>query len=279
MTRLGWVVATGFMLAACGSTPSGTPDASSAGAERLTLLPRKAPGAASFERRLRDRALAQGRQGRLAEAALSWEILTVLRPESSDYRDRLADTQRLIDTVIPERLQRGAQAHKRGELDVATAHYLTVVSLQPEHRTAAEALRQIERDRNKRLYLGKPSRLTLTRRAAAEAQVAPAIPPVPLDVNEVEHASMLAAQGEFNAAIALLERHLAVDKEDAEACQLLADIQLRKAEKQPGKDAGALHRRGAGHDESSARTAAQRKMARSGEVASASGRLGECASP
>ena len=192
--------------------------------------------AGTFEQRLRERASTQGRQGRLAEAATSWEILTVLRPDSREYRERLDDTRRLIDTAVPERLQRGAQALKRGETDVATAHYLAALALQPDNAQAAEALRSIERERNKRL-LGKPSRLSLTRRTLQESQMATA-PGIanPLDRNELEHAAMLGAQGEFDEAIGLLERHYAADKRDTAACHLLADMYYQKAEKLLARD-------------------------------------------
>jgi tetratricopeptide (TPR) repeat protein len=223
-----WVAAA---LAACGSAPpADTP--SSPRDDAAPAQARLLPSASNFEQRLRDRALSQGRQGRLAEAAVSWEILTVLRPELPEYRDRLGETRRLIASAVPERMQRGAQAYKRGELEVAATLYLAALALEPDQPQAAEALRQIERDRNKRSYLGKPSRITLTRRASTEAQMAA----VASDRNELEHAAMLGTQGEFDDAIALLERQLATDRRDAAACQMLADMYFQKAEKQAGRD-------------------------------------------
>ena len=64
-------------------------------------------------------------------------------------------------------LQRAALAQKHGEFDTATTNYLLVLSLQPDNAQAADALRAIERDRNKRSYLGKLSRVTLARRPSA----------------------------------------------------------------------------------------------------------------
>ncbi|HEV7913331.1 MAG TPA: hypothetical protein VGP22_06160, partial [Albitalea sp.] len=223
-----------LVIAACGtSPPAGN---SSEAPDDVPAAAARPPSAGGYEQRLRERALTQGRQGKLAEAALSWEVLTVLRPESTDYRDRLAETRRLIDATVPERLQRGAQSLKRGELDSAAVQYLAALALQPDQPQAAEALRSIERERNKRSFLGKYSRVTLTRRAAAEAQMSTPGTTVPLDRNELEHAAMLGTQGEFDDAIALLERHLAVDKRDTAACQLLADMVFQKAEKQIGRD-------------------------------------------
>jgi len=198
-------------------------------------------GAAGYEQRLNERAQAQGRQGRLAEAALSWEILTVLRPDSVEYRDRLAETRRLVDGALADSLHRAAQASRRNDLDAAATHYLAALALQPDNAQTAEALRGIERERNRRSYLGKPSRLAQTRRAGNEPRMAGPAPAVPLDRNEVEHAAMLVAQGEYDDAIGLLERHVALDKRDTAACRLLADTYLQKGEKLlPGDKAGAL---------------------------------------
>jgi tetratricopeptide (TPR) repeat protein len=227
----------GAMVAACGTTEPRPPAPREDVAAPVALARPPAP-TGGFEQRLHDRALTQGRQGRLADAATSWELLTVLRPNASEYRDGLNETRRLIDTAVAERLQRAQQALKRRELDTATAQYLSVLALQPDHEQAAEALRGIERERNKQAYLGKFSRITLTRRATADAQIASAGPAVPLDRNDLEHAAMLGTQGEFDDAIVLLERHLAADRSDTKACQLLADMYFQKAEKQLARDKG-----------------------------------------
>ena len=226
-------------LAGCASAPSFTP--ASAMQDDGGPVVRMLVPATGYEQRLRERALGQGRQGRIAEAALSWEILTVLRPDIADYRDRLAEIRRVADVALADRLQRAAQAARRNDLDTAATHYLAVLALQPDHAQAAEALRGIERERNKRSYLGKPSRLTLTRRATTDAQMAGTASSLPLDRNELEHAALLGTQGEYDDAIVLLERYLSLDKRDPAACRLLADMYLRKGEKQLPRDkAGAL---------------------------------------
>lgn len=223
----------------CG-TPTPPPSALSEPDEVPSAAPRATPPIA-FEQRLRDRAASQARQGRLAEAATSLEVLTVLRPEERDYRERLAEIRRLIDVAVPERMQRGAQALKRGELDAAAIQYLSALALQPDNAAAAEAMRSVERERNKRSFLGKPSRLTLTRRAVTDGQTPPSRTGPALDRNELEHAAMLATQGEYDDAIALLERHLGADRRDVSACKQLADLYYQKAEKQWPRDrAGAI---------------------------------------
>ena len=232
MTHLPFMRAAAFgvlVLAGCASAPS-APDLPKDD-DVPTTPQRQATGADGFEQRVRESALQLGRQGQLAEAATSWEILTVLRPDHREYRDRLRETQELISQVVPDRMQRGAQALKRGELDAAAAHYLAALALAPDNPQAADALRSIERERNKRSYLGKASRVTLARRPANDARIA-ASP----DRNTLEHAAMLAGQGELDDAISLLERQLAADRRNTAACQLLADVYVQKADKQAPRD-------------------------------------------
>lgn len=228
---------------ACASMPppdaSGPPDA--AHTAPATSVPHPSPDSravSDFESQLRERATLQGRQGRLAEAATAWEVLIVLRPDEEAYRDRLSQTRRLIAAAVSERQQRGAQAQRRGDLDAATTNYLAALALQPDHAGLADALRQIERERNGRNFLGKPSRLTLVRRPA-EVRNSASTAGTPVDRNSVEHAAMLGTQGEYDDAIALLERHLTASRRDIAACRLLAEMYFQKAEKQPPGDRAA----------------------------------------
>lgn len=112
-------------------------------------------------------------KGQWAEAAWAWEVLTVLRPQEQSYRERLLAVQGQIDAGVAERMQKAQQAQAKGDLDGATQHYLTALGLQPDNAKAADALRAIEKERNKRSYLGTPSRITL-RRAAEPKPLTPA---------------------------------------------------------------------------------------------------------
>jgi tetratricopeptide (TPR) repeat protein len=198
--------------------------------------------AGSYEQRLREQARTQVRQGRLADAAVSWEVLSVLRPDVAEYRERMNETHRAIEAAAAERLRNGQLAHKRGDFEGATKQYLAVLALQPEHEQAADGLRAIERERNRINYLGKYSRITLERRGgsglAATAKRPPAVP----EGNEVEHAAMLRTQGELDAAIALLERHIALHGPDNKACQMLAEISVQKNRQSGGANARAAAR-------------------------------------
>ena len=237
--RLGFAALACATLVACGSTPPAAPlDAPYDEAPRSADPTLPAP--AAFEQAQRERALGFVAQKRWAEAALAWEVLTVLRPDGADYRERLVDAQRQIAAGVAERMPRAAQAAQRGDIDAAAQLYLAVLALQPNHEAAADALRAIERERNKRNYLGKYSRITLTRRAIADAEM-PSASARMSNRNELEHASLLAGDGEFDEAIGLLERRVGADRRDDQARRLLASVYYRKAESLVSRDkAGAI---------------------------------------
>lgn len=152
MTRSGWMLLA-VLAAGCAGVPEGSgsdsPSAAGDPAPRLASLGDTPPESA-YELKLRQRALTQGRQGRLADAAVTWEVLTVLRPASTAYREHLRETRRLIDSALADAMSRAQQAHRRGELDTAAAQYLAALSLKPDHAAAADALRAIERERIRR---------------------------------------------------------------------------------------------------------------------------------
>lgn len=225
-------IASCTLFVACAGAP---PERPAPQPERAMPAPmaRTSPHAA-FEQRQRERALGLARQGRLADAALTWEVLTVLRPDDANYRERLADMRRQIHAAVAERLPRATQAAKRGELEGSTQLFLEVLALEPGQAEAAEGLRAIERERVKRNHLGKYARLTLTRRAISDSEL---VPVHKLDErNAIEHASMLAGQGDFNDAIALLERRVSANPREEAASLLLADIYFRRVQAQPDLD-------------------------------------------
>jgi tetratricopeptide (TPR) repeat protein len=248
------------LLAACGTAPPAVkPPAEAAPLPPVTT----ASPLPAFEKAQQERALALARQGRLADAAVAWEVLSVLRPDVAEYRDRLAEARQQIDEGVADHLQKAEQARKRGDLDAAQAQYLQVLSLQPEHAVAADALRATERERNKRSYLGKRSRITLARRPAVEAADAGA------DRNDLEHAAMLSSAGEFDEAIALLEKRLAANPRDGAARSALSDVYYQKADKLgPRRKAAAIAalEKAVRLDPGNARAVALLKVMRTGEA-------------
>lgn len=145
-------------------------------------------------------------KGQWAEAAWAWEVLTVLRPQEPSYRERLMAVQGQIDAGVAERMQKAQQAQAKGDLDGATQHYLTALSLQPDNAKAADALRVIEKERNRRSYLGTPSRITLRRgtegkpmtpaqaKAAAAKEAREAKEAAAREAKEAKEAARLAAK-------------------------------------------------------------------------------------
>ena len=232
------------LCAACSTAPTALPGADSLPPQEEARG--RSAGAAAFEQRWHERALAQSRAGRLGEATQSWEILAALRPDVGEYRERLAATRRQVDAAVPERLQRAQQAWKRGELDAASTQFLSVLALKPGEAQAADALRAIERERNRALYLGKPSRITLARGngtgALHGAKPASTQASNQADRNDVEHAALLRTQGESEAAITLLEKYVAARGTDPAACRMLSELYLQRTGagrmKQPASPAG-----------------------------------------
>lgn len=165
-------------LAACGNQPPAPPGPAPAPRPApAAAAPSRADGIEAFEREHRERAEIAQRQGRLADAALSWEVLAALKPQRSEYRERLAATRAQIQAALDDRLAKGAAAKKRGELDAAVQHYLAALALEPAQDTAADALRGIERERQKR-HAGRLARDPLQRRSNGEADPrTPASPP------------------------------------------------------------------------------------------------------
>ncbi len=213
-----------LLLHGCASrTPGSTPPPVVAAAR-----PAAVDAAETYERALLDRLATARRMGHWADAATSLELLATLRPESAAYRADLLDVRRLGALAAAERLQRASQAQRRGDVAGAEQAYLAALAVDPDNTEAAQALRALERDRNRRQFLGRPSRSTLMRRDAPQA-LAMAPDGTPADRNELEHAALLTAQGEVDAAIALLEQRM-TRWPDTTTRRLLADACQRKAD-------------------------------------------------
>jgi hypothetical protein len=106
----------------------------------------------------RARAEADAREGRLADALVQWEILALLRPDVQEYQDEMDRTRRQIRDRTASLLQAASDARRRGNLDQAAMNYLRVLSIDRTHAAAAESLREIERERTRRVYLNRPPR-------------------------------------------------------------------------------------------------------------------------
>lgn len=220
------VALAGIALVGCASTPTRAPP--------VEPVHEKAPTEAvlTFEAEQREKAVGATRRNALEEAALAWEVLVVLRPDVTEYRERLRDTRKRIEEDVSERLAGAALAARQGDLDGATRKYLEVLALQPDNEPADDALRALERERNRRNTRNKSAHPTIAR-AAQAAQANGEKPVVSNEMatrNDLEHASMLADNGEFDEAIGLLQTRLAGNSRDAVIRRLLAEVYFRKAE-------------------------------------------------
>lgn len=228
------------LLSACSQAPVAI---DSSGEPALPVL-QDSPNAA-FEQQQRERAKDLTRQGAFGEAAIAWEVLALLRPDVVEYAENLRRTQSRIEARVAQRMLAADQARRRGEADQAAQLYLHALADDPLNAQAAQALRAIERERNKRNYLGKPSRLTLTRYATAEAEQSRAALSS-VDRNDLEHASLLMHQSEYAEAIRILERYVKVFPQDEAARKALADACYQLAERKQANEptaAQALLRR------------------------------------
>jgi tetratricopeptide (TPR) repeat protein len=214
-------------LAACGTTQQPPAVAAS------PVIQASAPPADLQQRTLtefeaRQRALADtaGAQGRWAEAIAALEILHALKPADEALVQQLTRAQGAAEAAARERLQIGRQANQRGDSEAAARAYLEALMLSPAMTEAADALRAIERERVRRQHLGKLSRYAIGNTAAA-LQAEPVSQAVQ---NEIEHATMLADQGEFDGAVATLKP--LADRRGAEqqVVSLLAEVYFRQAE-------------------------------------------------
>lgn len=189
----------------------------------------------AFEEQQLAQAHVQAAQGHLGEAATHWEVLTVLRPNEPRYAQQLAQVHAQIEREANAKLSAGKAAHKRGATDEASQHYLAVLALQPDNEAAAEGLRAIEREHNQRDHLGRYARLTLGSRANKDnkdSQQKGELTANALSAqrNDLEHAALLAGQGEFDDAITLLSQRLTARPQDTAVKELLADVYFRQAE-------------------------------------------------
>lgn len=221
-----------LLLAACAGpspqtapTPSAAPPIATGSAKQETALD-------AFRRRQQEVAQAAEQQSRWADAAWAWDVVLALEPDDLEAQARRAAAAKAADKAAGERLQQARAAQQRGAMDAAVQLYLEALALRPDDPAAASALREIEVARAARRSASAVA-VRAAPRAAARAPAptagaaAAAAPPGPR--NEFEHAGMLARQGEFEAAIKLLEPLALAPGGDREARNALADVYYRQA--------------------------------------------------
>jgi tetratricopeptide (TPR) repeat protein len=209
-----------------GPPPAATPDKTAA-QEPGTALP-------VFQQQHQAAAQAAEQRGQWTQALWHLDVLLALAPADADLQRRHANAQQAAQRAAADVQQRARQARARGDHESATRFFLEVLSLAPGDAEAAEALRALERERVKRQHLGLLSRNTLNRRMGAEPPIAsnttPAATSGGADRNELEHASLLAGQGEVEGAIAVLRPLVTSRRADPAVRRMLADLYVRQAD-------------------------------------------------
>jgi hypothetical protein len=188
------------------------------------------PALPAFEARQREAADSATQRGRWAEAIWALDVLQALNPNDATLKARRAQAEESVKLAASERRQQATLAQQRGDGEAATRLHLEVLSLQPTpglQAEAAEALRALERERVARQHLGISARQAFARSPGQETLNVKA---ASAGRNDVEHASMMAAQGDVGGAIALLKPVNVQPNADPAARRLLADLYLRQAE-------------------------------------------------
>jgi tetratricopeptide (TPR) repeat protein len=239
-----------LLLAAC-TTPPGAPSPRaepppSGQVQRSTDLPtppqRRLAAIELFEQNHRTAAEIAAAKGRWNEALWAWDVVLALKPDDADAQAGRRKAEASAQAAVVDRLPRAAQARSRGDLEQATRLYLEVLALRPGHAEAADALRTIERDRSRRQAVGPFARAMVPGSASA-AKNAPARSARAAGTRvDLEHASLLAGQGEIDAAIALLQPAPGAQRLDAAARALLADLYVKQADKLVASDKAAAIR-------------------------------------
>lgn len=120
------------------------------------------PPADTIEQSYRQRAAALTADRRLGDAVVQWELLTVLRPDSREYRNELEAARRRAAEAADAHVKAGEQARQRGNLDQAQTLFLRALSADPANAQAASALKAIETERTRRAWLTRPPRVPYT---------------------------------------------------------------------------------------------------------------------
>ncbi len=218
-----------LLLAGCaglgGPAPGAAVTPPSAEALAAEAQARQLAGFVARQRQLAEDAEARGEWAR---AAWAWEALQALRPEEPAAAARLLRARQAADSLSTLRVQQARLALQLNDLDSARDLFLRALVAQPEQPDAIEGLRALERERVRQQM------------QAQAARVAPARQGRPVRA-ELEHASLLAMQGELDGAIALLLPLAQARPSDASARRSLSDLYLQQAEAQyPVEPAKAL---------------------------------------
>lgn len=173
---------------------------------------------AAFEQQTREQADQLMEAGRWAEAVVQWEILTLFRPHQAEYAGKLAEARNQASNSASESLVAAVEARKRGETRRAETLYLRALSADPGSVAAADALREMERERATSAYSSQMARASIAPRSRSTARKVSET-----DRRDFDAAVMLMHQGDYSASVQNLQGYLKRYPQDETGKRALAD--------------------------------------------------------
>ncbi len=199
-----------------------------------------------FEDRQRASAETAMQQRRWADALWAWDVVLALEPRDAKAREQRNKARAQAEAAAAERRARAQQARQKGDTEGAMRLYLEALAQWPPDAESADALREMERQRTRRGNVNgyrAPGTVPARRPYPDDGRTTAA---VVTGHNEIEHASLLASQGDLDAAIAMLQPLSIGRRPDPAVRSRLADFYWRKADQIAAKDPeaaiGALQR-------------------------------------
>lgn len=153
------MAALGALLAGCATPP--TPDAPPAPVRAPSATTMQQPHMAAIEQAYLEKAQTCMRERRWADALVQWELLALLNPSAQNYRDEIEALRKHIRSTAAELLNAAEMARRRGNLNQATLEYLRVLNVDRGNIAAAQALREMEKERARRQYLNRAPRMAM----------------------------------------------------------------------------------------------------------------------
>lgn len=225
-----------LLLSACAGTAP-QPSGPSASDRPPYPLERGKDAVARFEEKQRTLAETAMQQRRWVDALWAWDVVLALDPRDVRAREQRSKARTQAEAAAADRRVRAQQARQKGDTEGAMRLYLEALAQWPDDAESADALREMERQRARRGnvtgYRASPA--TVARRPYAEEGKSAAADVV-VGHNEIEHASLLASQGDLDAAIAMLQPLSMGRRPDPAVRSRLADFYWRKGEQLAAKD-------------------------------------------
>ncbi len=194
------------VLSLLGACASPSTDVSQAAPARSQVVAEVDPALVAFEQRHRQAAQAASNEGRLADALWHWDIVLALHPHDESVRRQRTQLLDRAQAQVQDRMNKAQQAQQQGHTDSAQRLYMEALAAQPTHRAAADALREMERQRTRRgqVNAGFTMKANTAKSTAKTAtpQSAGTGSTTPDERNEAEHSSLMRIQDDVNAETA-----------------------------------------------------------------------------